>query len=64
VNEPANATQEQMDDLQDELHWDELFQRTQSQLATAARRARQQIAAGKASPTGTNQHGGRKHERL
>jgi hypothetical protein len=39
-----------MEDLQDELRWDELFKRTQPQLAVAARRARQQIAAGMATP--------------
>jgi hypothetical protein len=41
---------EYMEDLQDELRWDSLFKRTQPQLVTAARRAKQQIAEGKASP--------------
>ncbi len=41
---------EYMEDLQDELRWDSLFKRTQPQLAAAARRAKQQIAEGKASP--------------
>lgn len=44
-----------MEDLWDELHWDELFKRTQMQLAVAARRARQQIAAGMATPMDYNQ---------
>ena len=50
MNEPADIAQEPMEDLQDELRWDELFKRTQSQLAAAARRAKQQIAAGMATP--------------
>ena len=50
MNEPANLTQEPIEDLQDELCWDELFKRTQPQLAVAARRARQQIAAGMSAP--------------
>jgi hypothetical protein len=41
---------EYMEDLQDELRWDNLFERTQSQLIAAARRAKLQIAEGKASP--------------
>lgn len=37
-------------DLQDELQWDALFKGTQDKLAVAARRAREEIAAGKAEP--------------
>ncbi len=37
-------------DLQDELQWDALFKRTQGELVAAARRAREEIAAGKAEP--------------
>jgi len=37
-------------DLQDELRWDALFKRTQDKLVAAARRAREEIAAGKAEP--------------
>jgi len=37
-------------DLQDELQWDALFKRTQDQLVAAARRAKEEIAAGKAEP--------------
>ncbi|MFQ6057920.1 MAG: hypothetical protein ACE5MB_03440 [Anaerolineae bacterium] len=37
-------------DLQDELQWDALFKRTQDQLIAAARRAKEEIAAGKAEP--------------
>ncbi len=36
--------------LQDETHWDALYQRTQPKLVEAARRARRQIAEGKAAP--------------
>ena len=35
-------------DLQDELQWDALFRRTQDKLVVAARRAKEEIAAGKA----------------
>lgn len=41
---------EHLADLQDELVWGDLFARTQPQLAEAARRARQEIAEGKAQP--------------
>lgn len=41
---------EYLADLQDELEWDHLFRQTQPQLAAAARRARQQIAEGRAQP--------------
>ncbi len=37
-------------DLQDDLQWDALFERTQEQLVAAARRAKQEIAAGRAEP--------------
>lgn len=39
-------------DLQDELQWDALFKRTQDKLIAAARRAKEEIAAGKAEPMG------------
>jgi hypothetical protein len=41
---------EYLADLQDELEWDRLFQRTQPQLVAAARRAKQEIAEGHAQP--------------
>lgn len=41
---------EYLADLQDELKWDSLFRQTQSQLAAAARRARQEMAQGRAEP--------------
>ena len=37
-------------DLQDELEWDMTFQETQDQLVAAARRAKQDIAAGLSKP--------------
>jgi len=41
---------EYLDDIQDELQWDETFQKTQPQLMAAARRAKQEIAAGQSKP--------------
>lgn len=40
---------EYLPDLQDEVRWNELFQRSQPGLVEAARRARQEKAAGRAS---------------
>ncbi len=37
-------------EIQDEIQWDVLFNRTQEQLIAAARRAKQEIAAGQAKP--------------
>ncbi|MGH7799242.1 MAG: hypothetical protein ACREOW_01260 [Thermodesulfobacteriota bacterium] len=37
-------------DLQDELEWDRQFKKTQKQLVAAARRAKQEIARGRAIP--------------
>jgi hypothetical protein len=39
---------EYLSDLQDELVWDDLFEKTQPQLVAAARRAKQAIAEGQA----------------
>jgi hypothetical protein len=39
-----------IEDLRDELEWDTTFQKTQEQLVAAARRAREEIAAGQAKP--------------
>ncbi len=41
---------EYLSDLQDELNWNSLFERTQLQLAAAASRAREEIAQGRAQP--------------
>jgi hypothetical protein len=37
-------------EMQDDVEWDTQFQRTQKQLIVAARRAKQEIAAGLAEP--------------
>ena len=39
-----------LEDLQDELLWDKQFAGTKKQLAAAAQRAKQEIAAGKSQP--------------
>lgn len=54
MNELVDTAQQAIEDLQDELRWDNLFERTQPQLAVAARRARQQIAAGMTTPMDYN----------
>jgi len=41
---------EYIEELRDELKWDNSFKRTQPNLVEAARRARQEIAEGKAQP--------------
>ena len=41
---------EYLEDLQDERQWDASFKKTQPQLVAAARRAKQEIAAGQAEP--------------
>jgi hypothetical protein len=41
---------EYLPDLQDEVRWDELIQSTQPSLVAAARKARQDRAAGQAAP--------------
>ena len=46
----AERLREYIADVQDDLRWDLLFERTQPQLAERARQARQQIAEGKAKP--------------
>lgn len=37
-------------EMQDEVRWDALFKKTQKQLVAAARKAREEIAAGRAKP--------------
>jgi hypothetical protein len=43
------------EDVQDELRWDALFAKTQPQLIAAAKRAKQQIAAGQSKPIDYNE---------
>jgi len=46
----AEHLRDYIEELQDELRWDELFEQTQASLVTAARQAKQEIAEGKATP--------------
>ena len=39
-----------LEDLQDELRWEDLFKKTQTQLVAAARRAKAEIKQGLAKP--------------
>lgn len=41
---------EYVEELQDKLRWGSLFKKTQPQLIAAAKRAKQEIAAGQAKP--------------
>ena len=45
---------EYIEELRDELQWDNLFKNTQPQLIAAAKRARQEIAEGQAKPLDDN----------
>lgn len=46
----AERLREYIAEMQDEQKWDKSFGRTQSKLAAAAKRARRDIAEGKAEP--------------
>jgi hypothetical protein len=46
----ADHLREFIADLSDDLQWEQSFAKTQSQLSAAARRAREEMAAGKAKP--------------
>ncbi len=46
----AEHLREYINDLQDEIQWNESFQRTQQKLVAAAQRAKQEIAEVKANP--------------
>ncbi|NBD36077.1 MAG: hypothetical protein GVY30_08765 [Chloroflexi bacterium] len=54
-NRVVEHVREYIAELQDEVQWDMTFRRTQSQLMAAARRAKQEIAAGRAEPLDHNQ---------
>jgi len=45
----AEHLQEYIDDLQDEIRWNESFQRTQSKLVAVAKLAKQEIAEGRST---------------
>ena len=49
-NQVVEHLREYIAELQDELRWEASFNRTQEQLIAAARRAKQEIAEGKAEP--------------
>ena len=49
-NQVVEHLREYIAELQDELRWEASFNRTQDQLIAAARRAKQEIAEGKAEP--------------
>ncbi len=46
---------EYIDSLQDEMEWDSLTAKTQDKLVNAAKKAKQEIAEGKAKPMDYNQ---------
>lgn len=54
-NQVAEHLKEYVIDLQDEKRWDETFAKTQDQLVAAAKRAKQEIAEGKAVELDDNQ---------
>lgn len=45
----VNHLREYIDELQDEIKWEQSFERTQSQLIAAAKKAKQEVAKGKAT---------------
>ncbi len=49
-NQIVEHLREYIAELEDELRWEASFNRTQEQLMAAARRAKQEIAEGKAEP--------------
>jgi hypothetical protein len=53
-NQIVEHLREYLADIQDEIQWDKAFEKTQSQLAAAAQRARQEIADGQVKPLITN----------
>jgi hypothetical protein len=46
----AEHLREYIQELHDEIKWDESFKKTQSKLVAAARRAKKEMAEGKAQP--------------
>ncbi len=54
-NNIVEHLREYVEDLRDEMQWDTKFQKTQQQLVAAARKAKQDIAEGKAAPLDYNQ---------
>lgn len=54
-NQLLEHLREYIHDLQDEKRWDESFEKTQAKLVAAAKRAKQEIAEGKAVELDYNQ---------
>jgi len=49
-NQAVDHLRDYLADVQDELQWDDLFKRTQSNLVAKVRQAKQQIAEGQSRP--------------
>jgi hypothetical protein len=49
-NKIVEHLREYIEDLNDEMQWNATFQKTQQQLVAAARKVKQEIAEGKATP--------------
>lgn len=49
-NKVAERLQEYISEIQSEVRWESLFKKTENQLVAAARRAKQEIAQGLATP--------------
>ncbi len=49
-NRIVDFVQEYLEEIDDEMRWDELFEQKQDQLVAAAKHARRQIAEGLAEP--------------
>jgi len=49
-NQVVEHLREYLEDYQDEIRWENTFKKTQSKLVAAARRAKREIADGKATP--------------
>lgn len=54
-NQIAEHLRDYLMEVQDELRWNELFNKTQSKLVATARLAKEQIAEGKARPLDYNE---------
>ena len=49
-NQAVDHLRDYLADVQDDLQWDDLFKRTQSNLVAKVRQAKQQIAEGQSRP--------------
>lgn len=49
-NQAVEYMRAYLEEIQDEMRWDAAFEKSQAKLAAAARRAKQEIAAGHAQP--------------